>query len=245
MRVVATTVRRGRCHACGASTACGPREPTLVDPAEPLPPFEDRVAPLETRHNAYAGLFAVDVDPGDRCRTGPTIRSRCVRRSRPMRASRVLQKAAAGELQLTDAVSIEPDDIVANSPVTRARVGQTMTIGELCQAALQRSDNAAGNWLLRIIGGPSRGHRFRAFDRRRRGLGWTAGRPHSTRRSLAIRATPARRARSVAAIASCSPATCSAAPSASSSRSGCAATRPRAAGGPAATLDERRQDRQR
>jgi beta-lactamase class A len=44
---------------------------------------------------------------------------------------------------------------VANSPVTEQRVGQTMTIGELCEAALQRSDNTAGNWLLRIIGGPS------------------------------------------------------------------------------------------
>jgi beta-lactamase class A len=71
-------------------------------------------------------------------------------------ASRVLQKSAAGELKLNDAVSISPEDIVANSPVTGAHVDQNMTIGELCQAALQQSDNAAGNWLLRIIGGPSR-----------------------------------------------------------------------------------------
>jgi beta-lactamase class A len=67
----------------------------------------------------------------------------------------VLQKAHVGELQLTDAVTIEAADVVANSPITQPRVGKTMTIAELCQAALQHSDNTAGNWLLRIIGGPS------------------------------------------------------------------------------------------
>jgi beta-lactamase class A len=67
----------------------------------------------------------------------------------------VLQRAQLGELQLTDAVTIEAADVVANSPITQPRVGQTMTIAQLCQAALQHSDNTAGNWLLRLIGGPS------------------------------------------------------------------------------------------
>jgi beta-lactamase class A len=70
-------------------------------------------------------------------------------------SGRVLQRAQLGELQLTDAVTIEAADVVANSPITQPRVGQTMTIAQLCQAALQHSDNTAGNWLLRLIGGPS------------------------------------------------------------------------------------------
>jgi beta-lactamase class A len=139
-----------------AMTACGPQEPTLVDPAEPLPPFEDRVALLETHHNAYAGLYAVDVESGRSVSHRADDPFAMCSTFKTYAASRVLQKAAAAELQLSDAVSIQPEDIVANSPVTGAHVGQHMTIGELCQAALQRSDNAAGNWLLRIIGGPSR-----------------------------------------------------------------------------------------
>jgi beta-lactamase class A len=139
-----------------AMTACGPREPTLVDPAEPLPPFEDRVALLETHHNAYAGLYAVDVETGRSVSHRADDPFAMCSTFKTYAASRVLQTAAAAELQLSDAVSIQPEDIVANSPVTGAHVGQHMTIGELCQAALQRSDNAAGNWLLRIIGGPSR-----------------------------------------------------------------------------------------
>jgi beta-lactamase class A len=71
-------------------------------------------------------------------------------------AARVLQKAARGELKLTDAITVEASDILPNSPITETRVGRNITIEELCVAAVQRSDNAAANWLLRVIGGPSR-----------------------------------------------------------------------------------------
>ena len=70
-----------------------------------------------------------------------------------------------------------------------------MTLAELCEAALQRSDNTAGNWLLRD-------HRRTAAvtDFARSSVttapGSTAGRPSSTRRYRAIRGTPARRVRS-------------------------------------------------
>lgn len=49
---------------------------------------------------------------------------------------------------------VDPADILPNSPVTRPRAGGEMTLAELCQAALQRSDNAAANILLNRIGGP-------------------------------------------------------------------------------------------
>ena len=39
-------------------------QPALADPAEPRPPINDRIGALERRHNAYVGLFAVDLDGG-------------------------------------------------------------------------------------------------------------------------------------------------------------------------------------
>lgn len=137
-----------------ALAACS-RESAHADPAEPLPMIEDRLVELERRHHAYIGLSAVDVDsrrfvahraddPFAMCSTFKTYAS-----------ARVLQKSERGELDLTDPVTIEAGDIVANSPVTEARVGGAMTLAELCEAALQRSDNAAGNYLLKTIGGPS------------------------------------------------------------------------------------------
>ncbi len=38
--------------------------------------------------------------------------------------------------------------------MAETRVGMTMTLAEMCQAALQQSDNAAANLLLRVLGGP-------------------------------------------------------------------------------------------
>jgi beta-lactamase class A len=69
-------------------------------------------------------------------------------------AARVLQKAERGELRLDDAVLVELDAVVANSPVTGPQAGHTMTLDQLCEAAPQRSDNTAGNLLLGAIGGP-------------------------------------------------------------------------------------------
>jgi beta-lactamase class A len=57
-------------------------------------------------------------------------------------------------LALDQTVFVDPVAIVANSPVTETRAGGQMTLDELCRAALQRSDNTAGNLLLQRIGGP-------------------------------------------------------------------------------------------
>jgi beta-lactamase class A len=149
--------RRGLLVGVGALTvlaACSD-EPTQADPLEPGPAITDGIAALEVRYNAFVGVSAIDLDtrrevshraddPFAMCSTFKAYAS-----------GRVLQKAQLGELALTDAVTIEAADVVANSPVTQPRVGQTMTFAELCEAALRRSDNTAGNWLLRIIGGPS------------------------------------------------------------------------------------------
>jgi beta-lactamase class A len=70
-------------------------------------------------------------------------------------SARVLQMVENGELTLDHKVFVDPAEIVANSPRTQPRAGSDMTLDELCQAALQVSDNTAGNLLLKTIGGPS------------------------------------------------------------------------------------------
>jgi beta-lactamase class A len=47
-------------------------------------------------------------------------------------------------------------DILEYAPVTKAHLGEGgMTLGALCAAAIEQSDNTAGNLLLDAIGGPS------------------------------------------------------------------------------------------
>jgi beta-lactamase class A len=69
-------------------------------------------------------------------------------------AAAVLQKSERGELALDQKVFVDPAEIVTNSPRTAPRAGSDTTLDELCQAALQVSDNTAGNLLLQAIGGP-------------------------------------------------------------------------------------------
>jgi beta-lactamase class A len=121
----------------------------------PPPPIHERIEALQRRYNVKIGMYAADLGSGRSItyRDGETF-ALCST-FKGYAAARVLQKAERGELALTDTVTIEPDDLRPNSPVTETRVGETITLAELCVAAVQVSDNAAGNWLLRVIGGPS------------------------------------------------------------------------------------------
>jgi beta-lactamase class A len=146
----------------GVSAAAGlaacAATPTHAEPSpssDPTPAVADGILALENRFDAFVGVWALDLDNGRQVANRADDPFAMCSTFKAYAAGRVLQKDQAGALHLTDAVTIEAVDLVANSPISETRVGQNMTIGELCEAALQRSDNTAGNWLLRIIGGPS------------------------------------------------------------------------------------------
>ncbi len=69
-------------------------------------------------------------------------------------AALAMQRAANGGDALDMALPVTSGDIVSYSPVTKERVGQTMTIANLAKTTLTKSDNAAANILLRRLGGP-------------------------------------------------------------------------------------------
>jgi beta-lactamase class A len=137
-----------------ATAAACATKPVLADPAEPLPPIQERIAALERRHDAYVGLFAVDLDGGRSIsHRGQEAFAMCST-FKGYASARVLQMVGQDQLTLDQTVLVDPGAIVANSPRTQPRAGGEMTLDELCQAALQVSDNTAGNLLLKTIGGP-------------------------------------------------------------------------------------------
>jgi beta-lactamase class A len=148
--------RRGLLVSAGALAALAAcsNKPAVADPTQPLPMIADRFAALELRYGAFIGVLAIDLDTRRYVTNRADDPFAMCSTFKAYAAGRVLQKAQFGELALTDTVTIEAVDVVANSPITQPRVGSAMTIAELCEAALQHSDNTAGNWLLRIIGGP-------------------------------------------------------------------------------------------
>ncbi|MEM5331452.1 class A beta-lactamase [Paraburkholderia sp. JHI2823] len=71
-------------------------------------------------------------------------------------ASAVLARKDHGEEDLARRVVYSPAQVVSYSPVSGSRAGgEGMTVAELCEAALTRSDNTAANLLLESVGGPS------------------------------------------------------------------------------------------
>jgi beta-lactamase class A len=134
-----------------AAVAASSNKLALADPASSV---DASIQGLEQRHNAAIGVFATNLvsgktvahraqDPFAMCSTFKAYAS-----------ARVLQMAQHGDLALDDRMFVDPAGILPNSPVTGPRAGGEMTLAELCQAALQQSDNAAANILLNRIGGP-------------------------------------------------------------------------------------------
>jgi beta-lactamase class A len=70
-------------------------------------------------------------------------------------AAYVLTRVDRGEERLDRRITFTAADLVTYSPVTETRVGQGMTVAELCDAAITLSDNTAGNLLLQSFGGPA------------------------------------------------------------------------------------------
>ena len=69
-------------------------------------------------------------------------------------AALILHRVDGGIEQLDRSIEVPHDAIIANSPTTKKFAGGTMTVAQLCEAAVTVSDNGAANLLLASFGGP-------------------------------------------------------------------------------------------
>lgn len=71
-------------------------------------------------------------------------------------AGAVLKRVDAGQEQLARRIAYDASALLDHSPITSQHVAEgSMTVGELCEASVTVSDNAAANLLLDSIGGPA------------------------------------------------------------------------------------------
>ena len=137
--------------AAGAVISCAD-ESALAAPALT---FEEQVRELEARYNAFIGLYAVNLQSGATVENRADEAFALCSTFKTYAAAAVLRRVAAGELSLEQRLFVDPAALLPNSPVTGEHAGREMTLAELSQAALQRSDNLAANLLLEALGGPS------------------------------------------------------------------------------------------
>ncbi|MFC8042204.1 class A beta-lactamase [Nocardia sp. NPDC057353] len=159
-RTLHRTSRRGflaSVLAAGALAACG-TEPAAPTPAAPTTTADtaalDReLAAIQDRYAVRLAVYARYRDRTVAHRAGEPI-ALCST-FKVYAAAAILRLESEGALDLAETVPVRPAEIVVNSPVTQAAQGTELSYAQLCAAALTRSDNTAGNLLLRRIGGPA------------------------------------------------------------------------------------------
>lgn len=114
------------------------------------------LAPIEARLGARLGVVVLDTGSGRRWGHRADERFAMCSVFKAIAGAAVLAMVDDGREDLQRRILFEASALVPWSPVTETRVGgHGMTLAELCDAAITRSDNTAGNLLLHELGGPA------------------------------------------------------------------------------------------
>lgn len=117
---------------------------------------ETRLAELERKYPGRLCVSILDLGNGRRVEHRADERILICSVFKALAAALVLSRVDKGEEKLDRRIDYTKKDLVeSGSPVTGSRVGKGMTVAELCDAAVTRSDNTAGNLLLASFGGPA------------------------------------------------------------------------------------------
>jgi beta-lactamase class A len=126
---------------------------TLCRPAAAQP--GDGFQALEARYGGRLGVTAIDTGSGRHIAHRATERFALCSTHKLLCAAAILAMVDRGAVTLDHQVSYGPADLLAYAPITKQNLAAGfMTLGALCVAAVQWSDNTAANLLLAQIGGP-------------------------------------------------------------------------------------------
>jgi len=117
---------------------------------------ERQLAELERKVGGRVGVLAVDTGSGARVARRISERFAMCSTFKIVLVASLLSRVERGELSLDERVPLSAADLVEHAPVTTAHVAEgAMSLGDLCDAAIEVSDNTATNLLLPKVGGPA------------------------------------------------------------------------------------------
>jgi beta-lactamase class A len=168
------------------ATACANRARASPDP----------IAALERAHGGRLGVFALDTATQRTLAHRPDERFLLCSTFKAALAACVLHRVDTGVERLDRRIAFGPADLLPYAPFCRAHIAHGgAPVEQLCQAAVELSDNTAANLLLASIGGPpawtafirSIGDTVTRLDRTEPDLNHLAGeRDTTTPRSMAL-----------------------------------------------------------
>ncbi|WP_369123870.1 class A beta-lactamase [Dryocola boscaweniae] len=119
------------------------------------PSFDVKLAALEKNAEGRLGLALIDTASGERYSYRGDERFPLTSTFKVLAAGAVLKKSEQQPDLLNKHIAYQQSDLVAWSPVLEKHVAQGMKLKDIAAAAIEWSDNTAGNVLLKEIGGPS------------------------------------------------------------------------------------------
>jgi beta-lactamase class A len=115
-----------------------------------------RIAAIETRIGGRVGVAAVDTSNDKHLDYRAEERFPMCSTFKFLAAAAVLKRVDEKKEKLERFVPYSAKDILEYAPATREHLNEGgMILGALCEAAIEQSDNTAGNLLLNAIGGPA------------------------------------------------------------------------------------------
>ncbi|HVE06813.1 MAG TPA: class A beta-lactamase [Paraburkholderia sp.] len=119
-------------------------------------PAERQLAELEAAHGGRLGVYALNTGNGKQLAHRADQRFAFCSTFKVMAVAAMLRRSSKDPGLMDEHIIYGIDSLVPNSPVTSKHLGgDGLSIADLCAAALQYSDNAAANLLLREAGGLS------------------------------------------------------------------------------------------
>ncbi len=123
----------------------------------------DRIARLENSAGGHLGVAVLDSGSEARLLHRADERFPMCSTFKLLASAAVLKRVDAGQEALNRVIPYGQADLLDYAPVAKTHVAAGgMTLGDLCAAAIEWSENTAGNLVLRAIGGPAG---FTAFAR--------------------------------------------------------------------------------
>lgn len=153
----------------------------------------DALSVIERTHGGRLGVFALDTGSGKTLSYRPDERFLLQSTFKGILAAMVLSRVDAAQDDLAQLVTYGVKDLLPASPVTTAHVAEgQLSVGDLCRAILEQSDNAAANLLLARVGGPESltayarqlGDTVTRFDRYELVQGWSDTMDTTTPRAI-------------------------------------------------------------
>ena len=140
--------------ATGSGRGASPKEGHAVA-HQPKGDAAKQLAALEKREGGRLGVEAWDTGSGKRIHHRSDERFAMCSVFKFLAAGAILKRVDQGTERLDRRIEFGASDLLEYAPVAKEHVKDgSLTLGELCAAAIEWSDNTAANLMLKALGGP-------------------------------------------------------------------------------------------